>query len=502
MVNRKNLDKKFVLISVYKKDKLNFLCKNLKKYNYNFISTGATCEAILDLGYKCIEISKITKFKEKFDGRIKTISPKIYSSLLYLRNNKKHISQFKNMNIPKIDIVVVNLYPFRDYLNREKKDIIEMIDIGGVGLIRAASKNFEHITPISSIDDYIPLVKNLNTNNGYTDSAFRKRMAIKSFKTTTKYDNYIYKWLDNKKESRKKNFLKYGENPNQKSFIINNAKNSIFKMQLNGKKISYNNIIDLDSGYRCLSEFKEPTCVIIKHTNPCGVASSKTIESSFNKALQSDKKSAFGGIVLLNRKITSRLASKIVSEFFEVILATGFENKALNILKKKKNLILILMPKTSLNKIDYRSTIFGDVYQNNNTDLINKNNIRLVSDRKASSKSVKDLVFSLKVAKHVKSNSVVLSKNQQTLGIGVGQTNRIDTLILAINKMKQNFKSNYFVCASDGFFPFEDSIKLLKKYNCNAVVQPSGSINDKKIIAYSSHNKIPLYFTKNRLFKH
>ncbi len=300
----------------------------------------------------------------------------------------------------------------------------------------------------------------------------------------------------------KKIILRYGENPNQSAYLINNQKNSIFDFQLSGKIISYNNLIDLDSGIRCLAEFKEPTSIIIKHTNPCGVASSSNITNAFIKSYKSDSKSAFGGIIFLNRKVDLQLAKKIHKNFFEMVVAPNFDRNALNILKQKKKLILIKIPKIKKQNIEYKSTLFGNLYQTKDLTPINKSFVNLVSEKKATSKSIDDLIFSLKVAKHLKSNAVVLSKNKQTLGLGHGQTNRFDALNSAIKNMNKYFKTKSFVCASDGFFPFTDSIELLNKNGCNILAQPKGSINDNKIISFSIKNKISLYFVKNRLFKH
>ena len=285
-----------------------------------------------------------------------------------------------------------------------------------------------------------------------------------------------------KNKSKKLN-LRYGENPNQKAYLLNYNKKSIFDFQIGGKKISYNNIIDVDSGLKCLREFSEPTSIIIKHTNPCGVASAKTIDRAFVKVKLS-------------------LANYIVKNFFEMVVAPNFERNAIELLSTKKNLILLKIPKVKKENIDFRSTIFGKLYQTIDGTPINKNFINLVSKNKASKKSIDDLLFSLKVVKHLKSNAIVISKNKQTLGLGHGQTNRIDALKFAIKNKKSIFNTKTFVCASDGFFPFTDSIKLLYNSGCLSLAQPSGSINDRKIISFTNKNKLPLYFVKNRLFKH
>ena len=304
------------------------------------------------------------------------------------------------------------------------------------------------------------------------------------------------------KSKGNKKILRYGENPNQRAYFISRNKKSILEYQISGKKISYNNIIDLDSGLKCLSEFSEPTSIIVKHTNPCGVASSKNITKAFEKSYESDPKSAFGGIIFLNRKVNLNLAKKIIKNFYEMVAAKDFDEDAINLLKKKKNLILIIIPKIKNQLSEKRSTLFGEIYQTRDLTPIKKNFISLVSQKSSSSKSIEDLLFSLKVVKHLKSNSIVLANNKQTVGLGHGQTNRIDALKFAIKNKYDFFKNKSFVCASDGFFPFTDSINLLNKNGCKIIAQPSGSINDKNIIDFANKQKVSLYFVKNRLFKH
>ena len=304
------------------------------------------------------------------------------------------------------------------------------------------------------------------------------------------------------KIKNKKIKLRYGENPNQSSWLIHSTNKSVFDFQINGKKLSYNNLIDLDSGLQCLSEFNEPTSIIIKHTNPCGVASAKNIKVAFQRSYDSDPKSAFGGIIFLNRKVSLLLAKLIYQNFFEMVVAPSFEKNAINLLKKKKNLILLKTPNINKENIEYKSTIFGEILQTKNFSPINRKFLTLVSNKKTNSKLIEDLIFAIKVVKHLKSNAIVLSKDKQTLGLGLGQTNRVDALNFALRNKKKNFKDKLFVCASDGFFPFTDSINLLNKNGCEVVAQPSGSINDDKVISFSNNNKISLYFIKNRLFKH
>ncbi len=304
----------------------------------------------------------------------------------------------------------------------------------------------------------------------------------------------------NRKYNRIK--LRYGENPNQDAYLIKNSIKSVFDYQISGKKISYNNLIDIDSGLKCLQEFKDPTSIIIKHTNPCGVASAIEIENAFTRSYQSDPKSAFGGIIFLNRRVNLNLAKKIFKNFFEMIVAPNFDKSAISLLNEKKNLILLKTPGIKRQTTEYKSTLFGELCQTRDLTPINKKILNLVSNLKTSPNFIEDLIFSLKVAKHLKSNAVVLSRNKQTVGLGTGQTNRVDALNYAIKNKSLYFKNKKFVCASDGFFPFTDSIDILNKNGCRVIAQPSGSINDERIILFSIKNKISLYFVKNRLFKH
>ena len=506
MVIRKNL-KSSALISVYDKSFLKKLCLVLTKYNIDIISTGTTAKKIISFGFKCKEISDLTKFKEILDGRVKTLNSKIHASILFKRDNVYHNKTFDEMNFPKIDFVIANFYPFSKISNKVSvNDKIEMIDIGGPAMIRSASKNFNFVTSISETKYYKPLIKELEKNKGKTSLAFRKRMAKINFKLTSNYDLLIFKWFNRRKKKKIDNNkikIKYGENPNQKAYFIKNSKSNIFTSQINGKNLGYNNILDISEGLNCLNDFSEPTCVIIKHNNPCGVASANNIKAAYIKALKSDSISAFGGVILINKKIEESLAVKINQKFFEIIVAPKYTKGALNILKSKKNLIIIDSSNlTEKQAKTFKSVNSGMLYQEKNSYKITKSKINLVSLKKSSKKTIDDLLFAFKVAKHVKSNAIVLANNKQTLGIGAGQMSRLDSTRMAVIKYKDFFKGKKFVCASDAFFPFTDSLELLIKLNCNAVIQPSGSKNDQKIISFAKKNMISLYFVKNRVFKH
>jgi len=495
--------KSFALISVFDKSNLGFLCDLLKKYKIGIISSGSTSKKIRSLGYKCYEISKLTKFNEVLDGRVKTLHPNIYISLLHNRDNHDHKKTFKNINFPKIDFVIVNLYPFSKYKKNKSYDAIEMIDIGGPTLLRAAAKNFESVTSINSSGDYTLLANNIKKNSGTTDLGFRKKMAAKTFKAISKYDQNIHNWFINNKD-RKNTILKYGENPHQKAKlkIKNNSNLSNYKIQ--GKEISYNNILDIDSGLDFLNEFKEPTTVIIKHNNACGIASSSTIKKSFIRALDSDKKSAFGGVVLLNKQLEADLAKILIKTFFEAIVSPGYTSEAIKILSLKKNLILInsnKIPKKQKKII--KSVRMGNLIQENDNVKLSKKHFKIVSkNKKLTQREYEDVLFGFKVVKHIKSNAIVLVKNKQTIGIGAGQMNRYDATRLAILKYKENFSLKNIVCASDAFFPFVDSIQLLQKNSCKCIVAPNGSINDVKVINFVDEKKLKLIFSSLRVFKH
>ncbi len=502
MVSHKKINC-FALVSVFNKTNINFLCKILKQNNIGIISTGSTSKKIRSLGFDCFEIASLTNFSEILDGRVKTLHPKIYISILHNRNNDSHKKTFDKIKFPKIDYVIVNLYPFSKFTNKRDEDAIEMIDIGGPTLLRASAKNYESVTTIIHPGDYKLLKNNIDKNSGNTDLNFRKQMAEKTFELTFKYDQDIHKWLSQKKLN-KNIILRYGENPNQKAVIQKTKGITIADYQVQGKEVSYNNILDIDSGLDFLSEFTEPTTVIVKHNNACGVASSNTIKKSFDKAFSSDKKSAFGGVILTNKKIDGELAKLILKNFFEVLVSPGYTKSALEVLSKRKNLILInsiKIPKAK--KITTKSTRMGTLIQKNNNLKLSMKNFSIVSkNSKLTKKERDDVLFAFRVVKNIKSNAIVLVKNKQTVGIGAGQMNRFDATKLAIMKYKDNFSMKNLVCASDAFFPFVDSLRLLMKNNCVCIVEPNGSINDHKIIDFVNKNKLKLIFSNIRVFKH
>ena len=501
---------KYALISLHNKNNIEYLCSIFKKFKINIISTGKTSVYIKKFGYKCTNINKLTKFKEILDGRVKTLHPKVHASLLFDRNNSNHVKDFKILKFPKIDYVVVDLYPFDNIFFKKINFIesIELIDIGGVTLLRSAAKNFKHITAISDVKDFKNLEKNLKSNCGLTSIEFRKKMAAKVFEKTSLYDNFINMWLLKEKNNnfllsdKFKINLRYGENPHQRSFFYSSIqKNSIINNIIQGKKISYNNLLDINSALECINEFNLPTCVIIKHNNPSGVSSKKNIYKAYVSAQSCDPISSFGGIIIFNRIVDKKISLRIINNFYEIIIAPNFTKESLKVFNNKKNLILIKSKNIRIdNKMDVRSISGGYLFQNRNNVIITKKDIKLVSKKSVNNKLLEDLIFAFKVCKHVKSNAIVLVKNQQTIGIGAGQMSRVDATKIA--KSKKKYKKTSCVAASDAFFPFTDNVKLLIKNNCKAIIQPKGSINDKKIINYLNYKKIPLYFSKYRFFKH
>ena len=512
MVANSNLkNKRYALISTFDKSNLKSICNILKKFSIKIISTGMTAKHIRKLGFSCLNVSDLTKTKEILNGRVKTLHPKIHASLLFDRNNPEHIVTFNSLHFPKIDFIISNLYPVKNFINNKNNNkILEMIDIGGPTLLRSAAKNFNSVTTISSPDLYSSFVKEMKINKGSTTLDFRKNMAGLVFTLTSDYDLIISKWLTSaSKNSLKLNYknkiaLLYGENPNQTANIFyKNKKENFITNQIQGKRLSYNNILDIDAAINCLHEFKEPTCIIIKHNNPCGAASDLTVNKAYDRAMVTDPISSFGGIIALNRTLDEPLAKKISKNFIEIVIAKTFDKKALRIFNSKKRLILIKISTSKLNKMNEIKSINGGyLEQEKNLTKINKRLLVQASNYKSQLSQLNDLIFALKICKHVKSNAIVLCKNKQTIGIGAGQMSRIDAVKIALKKCKKEEKQDGFVAASDAFFPFIDNIKLLLKNNCKAIVEPSGSINDEKIVNYLNTKKIPLYFSKNRFFKH
>ena len=507
---------KRALISVSDKENLKPLLTTLKKHNIKILSSGGTYKKIKKLKFKVTEISNFTESPEILDGRVKTLHPKIHAGILNKRDNKKHLKDIKQNNIENIDLVIVNFYPFEKVIKKKlnHQNIIENIDIGGPAMVRAAAKNYNDVTVITSLNQYDELINELKKNDGSTSLEFRKKMAQEAFSETAYYDSLIadyFNKITNTYFPQKKIFhselikkLRYGENPHQKSAIYS-LDNSLNLNQLHGKQLSYNNFSDIYAALTISKSLpKDIGVVIIKHANPCGVSIIKDKLKCYQSALACDPISAFGGIVSFNFKVGPKLALELNKIFLEVIVANKFDNEAIKILKKKKNIRLIDASNFVLNK-NYK------IYSSNNAILLQNEDklkfshkdFRIVSKIKPNAKQMKNLIFAFNVCRYVKSNAIVLACNNSTVGIGSGQPSRLDSCQIAINKMKKFVNpSKEIVAASDAFFPFVDGIEKLIQSGVSAVIQPSGSINDKNIIRYANDTNTILVFSKTRHFKH
>jgi phosphoribosylaminoimidazolecarboxamide formyltransferase/IMP cyclohydrolase len=513
---------KKALISVSDKTNLEEVLECLKINNIEVISTGGSYKFIKDLGFQCTEISEYTKFPEILDGRLKTLHPKIYGGLLAKADDKEHQDQIKKEDIDFINLLIVNLYPFEKKL-LEKADfeiMIENIDIGGPAMVRSSAKNFKFTTVISNIDQYSDLINELKNNKGSTSFEFRKKLATDAFLETAYYDSVISNWMNNLRGNKfpkkitipgqLKDKLRYGENPHQQASIYKiNYKNDFLSKikQIQGKELSYNNYLDMYSAISISKELGEKgnSCVIVKHNTPCGCAKAENALKSYELALQSDPISAFGGIVSLNGEVDEKLANQIVKTFYEVIIAKSFNKKSLGIFEKKKNLRLISLE--NINEQDNLSyTFLGDNFllQDKDQIEINKKDLKFVTKNKPSEKDLDDLIFAFKVCKFVKSNAIVIAKNNQTLGIGAGQTNRLASSKIACENATQFFKDKIKggVAASDAFFPFADGLNELIKVGVKSIIQSGGSIKDDEVIAAANKAQITMVFTGIRNFRH
>ena len=518
------------LISVSDKDNLNDLAKFLESLGIDLVSTGGTARHLKKEGLKVTEVSDMTGFPEILNGRVKTLHPKVHAPILFDRDDAVSTKELKKIGSEAIDLVVVNLYPFESFLKGKapRKDIIENIDIGGVALMRAAAKNFDHVVIISDPKDYMKLKKELTRFQGCTRRITRKFFAGKAFSQTSYYDHLITGWLLSKKQlqplksrvfgGKSRQGLKYGENPHQNAKYLNSpliekkTKKSVNILQ---GTLSYNNLIDSTAAYKILcelEEYKKPSCVIIKHGNPCGVSVDKDILIAYTKALNTDPVSAFGGIVAINKQVDEKLAKKILSIFTEVIIAKSFTRQAIKTLSLKKNIRIVEVKKfdgSLLDKEEVRSVLGGYLVQETSLSKLNQEETVVVTKRKPSKRDFNNLVFLWKIVKHVKSNAIVVGKNFCVTGIGTGQTNRVGSVKLALNNSKslekkhsKDKKTLTNCMASDAFFPFPDSIEMASRNGITCIIQPGGSINDEKVVKAADRLNISMIFTKRRLFSH
>jgi len=507
---------KKALISVSDKKNLKDLLKVLTKHKIEFISSGGTYKTIKKLKFKCLEVSKYTGSPEILGGRVKTLHPKIHAGILSKRNNKSHTKDLRNNNFEEIDLVIVNFYPFEKTLEKTNNHlkIIENIDIGGPTMVRAAAKNYNDVTVITSSTQYSELISEIKKNKGSTSIEFREKMSLEAFSETAYYDavisNYFNKIKKNDFPKKKIIYgnliekLRYGENPHQQAAVYSKMQN-LNITQIHGKQLSYNNYNDIFSALTISKSLpRNSGTVIVKHANPCGVSINKDNLKSYQLALASDPISAFGGIISCNYKVNKTLAIELNNIFVEVVIANGFDPEALKVLKKKKNLRLIDATNFKIeNLVRFNSANESILTQSEDIEKFSIKNFKIVSKKKPNKSQLKDLIFAFNVCRYVKSNAIVLASQGTTVGIGSGQPNRLDSCQIAIEKMNkfQNLNEEV-VAASDAFFPFVDGIEKLVQSGVSAVIQPYGSIRDKEIIKFANQTNTILIFSKTRHFRH
>jgi len=507
---------KSALVSVYYKDGLDVLIHTLAKQGVTFYSTGGTQAFIESLGYVVVPVEELTTYPSILGGRVKTLHPKVFGGILARRENAEDLAQLKQYEIPELDLVIVDLYPFEETVKNHTSlfegeltsEIIEKIDIGGISLIRAAAKNFSDTTIVSQKSQYKELADFLEANNGQTTLAFRQAYAKQAFGVSSHYDTLIHRYFASQtpNETFKESYLqgevlRYGENPHQKGFFYGDI-NEVFDI-LNGKQLSYNNLVDIDAAVHLIGEFSNTTFAILKHTNACGVASRNNLVDAWLAAYAADTISAFGGVLITNATIDVATATEIDKLFFEVLIAPNFEEEALQILMKKKNRILLKQKLFNFSVKQFKSLLNGVIAQDFDKKIEAKESLKVVTKLTPTAAQIEDLLFANKLAKHLKSNTIVLAKDQQLLAMGCGQTSRVDALQQAIHKAKAfGFDLNGAVMASDAFFPFPDCVEIADKAGVVAVVHPGGSIKDQDSIDYCDAHNMAMVLTGIRHFKH
>ena len=512
---------KRALISVSDKTGIVELAAELQKQGVEIISTGGTAKTLAAAGINVINISDVTGFPECLDGRVKTLHPKVHGGLLAMRGNEEHMRQIKELGIEPIDLVVINLYPFKQTILKghvELEEAIENIDIGGPTMIRAAAKNYQDVVVVVDPAYYARVLDEIKTN-GEVSIKTKFKLAYKVFEHTSHYDTLIAKYLRDRLGEEffpdtlsltfeKAQDMRYGENPHQKAVFYREVGANIGCLtnsrQLHGKELSYNNINDANGALELLKEFDEPTAVIVKHANPCGVASAENIGSAYLLAYEADPVSAYGGIIAANREIDAATAEEIGKVFYEIVIAPSFTEDALQILQKKKNIRLLQLDHISAmlpaGTYDMKKVAGGLLVQNYNNELVNTEEMKCVTDVKPDEEQMEDLLFALKVVKHTKSNGIALAKGKQSVGIGPGQTNRVTSLKIAIDYGKEKTKGA--VMASDAFFPFSDCVEAAHAAGIKAIIQPGGSVRDQESIDACNRYGIAMIFTGMRHFKH
>ncbi len=500
---------KTALISVYHKDGLDEILTKLHSKGVQLISTGGTRSFIESLGMPCQAVEDLTSYPSILGGRVKTLHPKIFGGILSRRDLPEDVKQMKAYDIPNIDLVIVDLYPFSETVASEasEDEIIEKIDIGGISLIRAAAKNFKDVMIVASKKQYAPLLQLLDEKGNISDIEDRKWFAKEAFAVSSAYDTAIFNYMDNYEGSAfryaedEAKHLRYGENPHQKGAFYGDF-NALFD-QLHGREISYNNLLDIEAAVSLIGEFEETTLAILKHNNACGIASRPNVKEAWEAALAGDPVSAFGGIVITNRLVDAAAAEEINKIFFEIIIAPAYEAEALKILQAKKNRIILVQKGAIEEKKQFRSLLNGVLVQEKDLSIQKSADLTLVTPRPITSQEETDLLFANKLVKHTKSNAIILVKNKQLCAGGTGQTSRVDALKQAIEKAHSfHFDLKGAVMASDAFFPFPDCVEIAGKEGITAIIQPGGSINDNLSINYCKENNISMVLTGVRHFKH
>ncbi|MBK7850147.1 MAG: bifunctional phosphoribosylaminoimidazolecarboxamide formyltransferase/IMP cyclohydrolase [Bacteroidetes bacterium] len=498
------------LISVYHKDHLESIVRRLHELGVTLYATGGTQDFIEGLKLPVVAVENVTDYPSILGGRVKTLHPKIFGGILSRRENSSDITEMEEYRIPEIDLVVVDLYPFESTVasGSDEQSIIEKIDIGGISLIRAAAKNFKDVLIIPSVDQYSFLLNILEKQEGQTSLEDRKQMALQAFAVSSHYDTAIFNYFNADQsvnifrqsilESRS---LRYGENPHQQARFYGKLED-MFE-QLHGKELSYNNLLDIDAAVSLMSEFSEPTVAILKHNNACGIASRNTISEAWTDALSGDPVSAFGGIIIANREIEKTSAEAMNQLFFEVLIAPSFTPEALEVLKQKKNRILLVQKSKTLPAKQFRTLLNGVVQQDRDILSETAKDMKTVTKIAPTAVEVSDLEFANKIVKHTKSNTIVLAKNKQLLASGTGQTSRVDALQQAIAKARHfGFELKGAVMSSDAFFPFPDCVEIADKAGIKTVIQPGGSIKDQESIDYCDQHGMSMVLTGVRHFKH
>ena len=503
---------KTALISVFYKENLAPIIEQLHAQGVQLLSTGGTRKFIEDLNVPCEAVEDLTSYPSILGGRVKTLHPKVFGGILTRRANESDQKEIAEFEIPEIDLVIVDLYPFEETVKSgaPAEDIIEKIDIGGISLIRAAAKNFNDVTIVSSRNQYTDLLNILKEKNGETSIEDRRRFAAQAFQISSHYDTAIFNYFNQTEEieafkvsENNANPLRYGENPHQKGTFFGNLDEMFDKVH--GKELSYNNLLDVDAAVNLISEFSEngPTFAILKHNNACGIATRPTVLEAYEAALAGDPVSAFGGILISNQKIDLATAEAINPLFCEVVIAPAYDADAMEILTSKKNRIILIQKEVKLPTMQYRSILNGALIQDKDLVTDKRSNFKTVTTKAPTEKEKEDLEFASKLVKQTKSNAIILAKNGQLLAGGTGQTSRVDALNQAIKKAKEfNFDLEGAVMASDAFFPFPDCVEIAKGAGITAVVQPGGSIKDQLSIDYCDANDLAMVFTGTRHFKH